>query len=247
VKMKSWTLAVSLTAALGGLAGAQPLGNPDDPPQPPVGGDPLNPQPQPVPDPNAQPQPNPDPQPTTTSAPTEPAEADTDGDRPEGIAIGIGGGWLIPGPIDMFTTYSVRLRLPTGIIIEPIARLQNNTTSPAVGDDSSSTTIELGALVQAPVVKRGKFDLTLIGGASFDTQTTPAPMDETNRVTHFNLDWGVGVHWWISPHFALSALATNPIVRFTRSSNSGSDETESQRDLGLVFDPQVALMIHIFN
>lgn len=75
--------------------------------------------------------------------------------------------------------------------------------------------------------------------------------DNNNRsITTFSLGYGLGIAYWISPHWNLSLAATNPLVTYVRTrQETGATTTTVNKTttLGLVFDPQVALMIHLYN
>jgi len=242
----TWTLALTLTTALGGVALAQP-----DPTTGGGTGDPMNPQP-----PVTTPPENTGTGTTTAPAPEAPPPmADPSGYRPDdAIVFGIGAGYVVPGPLDMLTTYSVRVRFMSGIILEPRVILGNNSQSTDDGNGNStsvsSTTLAAGVALHAPLIKRGKFDFEILGLGGFRTVSSPlqgGADGDTQRATDLTLGYGIGVAWWISPHFQLSTAATNTLVSFTRNSNSVNDATTSSKDLGLVFDPQVTVMLHIYN
>lgn len=77
------------------------------------------------------------------------------------------------------------------------------------------------------------------------------PPDNNNRsITTFSLGYGLGIAYWISPHWNLSLAATNPLVTYVRTRQETGATTATVNKtttLGLVFDPQVALMIHLYN
>ncbi len=231
MKRSAWTLAVSVVTALGGVATAQPNG--DQPPVP-VDTPPPNPNPPPVVT-------NPNPPPSSNPAPADDASL-----RPAEIAIGIGVGYTFPTPLDMMNTFSARLRLISGITLEPRVVVENLNDAA----DHSTQRFKAALGVRVPLVKHGKFDLELIGEAEFDSVKTPnaaTPDMDSDRVTSLGLGWGVGIGWWLSPHFEISASATNPLVQFVRNSTTTSDVTSSTTDIGLIFDPRVSLMIHIYH
>lgn len=237
MKMTTWTLALSMATALGGVAVAQP----DMQPQPPVGGGDMQPQP-------PQPQPPP-PQPVanTNPAPTTP-EPEAGGDRPDAIVFGIGAGFVLPGPLDTLTAYSVRVRLLTGITIEPGVVLSNSSPRTASTDDAVSTTTLAGKIgVRVPLITRGKFDFEILGDAAVSSVREPMGTDADTRTTDLALNWGIGVAWWITPHFQLTVNAGNPLVRFRRESNTTDDTTFSTKFLGVVFDPGGSVMLHVYN
>lgn len=224
-----WTLAVSVATTLifGGVALAQPTDG-DNPLPPPTA-------PPPAPPPVAAP----------PTAPATPA-ADDGGTRPTGYSIGIGAGVLFPSQLDTFNTYSVRVRLGSGLTIEPAVVVENSSDAAS----HSTQVFTLGANVRYPLVARGKFDFEVLGGAAFSTVKTPnmaTPDTDSDRVTNIALQWGIAVAWWISPHFEVSVTATNPLLAYQSNSSTvtGSMDT-STTDVGLIFNPRVGAMLHVY-
>ena len=245
MKRSTWTLAVSLMTVAGGVAAAQPNGG-----EPPVPTDnPLPPPTNPNPNPNPPPNPNPNP-PPLVGAPIASAET---GERPTELAVGIGVGYTFPTPLDMVNTVSARLRLPSGITLEPRVIVENSSASASTmgisAPDRSAQRFRAAMVLRVPLVKHGKFDFELLGEVDLDSIKTPnmtTPDTDSDRVTALALGWGIAVGWWLSPHFEISTSATNPLVQFTRSTTTANDTTSSTTDLGLIFDPRVSVMIHVY-
>ena len=235
MKRSTWTLAVSvLVAASSGVAAAQPTGG-----EPGGGETPPPPVTTPTPPPPATGGPPP-------TAPTMTPVAEAEGDRPTGLSIGLGAGYTFPTMLDMINTFGARVRLGTGLTIEPVVIVEN------ISDAASHTTqiFSAGANVRYPVITHGKFDFELIGGAGFATVKTPnagTPDTDSDRSTSIALQWGLAVAWWISPHFEVSVTGTNPLLSYTSNSSTVANSmSTSTSDIGLIFNPKIGAMLHIY-
>lgn len=224
------SLAVSLTA---GLAAAQP-----PPDQPAPGGPPPPPMAEPVPPPPA-------------AAAMRPEPADTD--RPTDLSIAIGIGYSFPTSLQTPNITSVRLRLPSGLTFEPVLVLatSSNDVDTVMTVTNKQSELTLGSLVHVPLRAHRNVDLELLGNALISSSTVDPNGDDNNRtITTFSLGYGLGVAYWISPHWNLSLAATNPLVSYVRNRQETGATTSTVNKtttFGLVFDPQVALMIHLYN
>ena len=249
--MRSLSLVLALTA-VGGVASAQP-GPPPQPPPPPMDTttttttttDPGSPDPQG--------QPVAQQQSTPVQTGQEPAGDDS---RPAGLAIGLGIGFASPMALDMPNISTLRLRLASGLTFEPAIRISNTSSSmqPATGSDSTDKISSFGVavLLRLPLVSHGKFDLEGLGSLGFST-TKSNPDGDYNATTNnnFDLGYGVAVSNWLSPHWNLSFSITNPLVDYRQTkvqpgvpnmTNKSSDTT-----LGIIFTPEVFMMIHMYN
>lgn len=234
--MKPTLFVIAGSLLISSLAVAQPeepVGDPDgetpvvadDPPPPP-------PPPRPV---IVREQPAPPPGPT----------------RPPGFSIGIGFGYRLPTEVDLPNVTSVRVRLASGLTFEPFLALVNDTLSADNGvsemEDVSSE-VGFGALMRYPLRTRGRVDFDLVGGAAL-ALTTDNPDGDRNtvRTTVFGLDYGLGLDYWVNSHWNLSMTATNPLVSLISQSGEtvGADVDQTRRQLGLIFDPRVAVMLHL--
>jgi len=220
------SLAVSLTA---GLAAAQP------PPGQPAPGGPPPPMAEPAPPPPA----------------AAPGPADTD--RPTDLSIAIGIGYSFPTSLQTPNTTSVRLRLPSGLTFEPVLVLatSSNDVDAVTTVTNKQSELTLGSLVHVPLRAHRKVDLELLGNAQVSSSTTDPTGDNNNRtLTTFSLGYGLGVAYWISSHWNLSLAATNPLLSYLRNRQETGPTTNTvtkTTTFGLVFNPQVALMIHLYN
>ncbi len=238
MKRTTWATALISITALGGIAAAQP-----------------EPEPMPVPPPDQvppQPPRPPDPPPQNTD-PSTPA-ADTTG-RPEGTAVGIGLGYVLPTSVQTPNTTSVRLRLSSGLTLEPQVTLGNTRVKREAGttnEKDSSTELTLSTAVRLPIVRHGKVELEILASVGLTTQSdNPDGADNTTKTTAIGLGWGIGITYWYSRHWCLSFSAGNPLVTFTqvaREQPAPLMETKtSTTAFGAIFDPTVAIMIHLFN
>jgi hypothetical protein len=224
------SLAVSLTA---GLAAAQP-----SPGQPAPGGPPPPPMAEPAPPPHA-------------AAPMKPEPTDTD--RPTDLSIAIGIGYSFPTSLQTPNITSVRLRLPSGLTFEPVLVLatSSNDVDNVTTVTNKQSELTLGSLVHVPLRAHRKVDLELLGNAQVSSSTVDPTGDNNNRtMTTFSLGYGLGVAYWISSHWNLSLDATNPLLSYVRTrQETGATTTTVNKTttFGLVFDPQVALMLHLYN
>jgi hypothetical protein len=187
--------------------------------------------------------------PTVVATPPPPppmvAPAESATGRPEGLSVGIGAGYAFPTMLDMINNYSVRIRLPTGLTLEPRVIVQNISTNDGMMSQSSQV-FTVGTTVRIPVVTRGKFDFEILGDATINSVSTPIPPSDSSRLTTVNLNWGLAVAWWVTPHFEVSAEGRNPLVSYTRNSASNSDTVTSDTTIGLVYAPQVGAMLHVY-
>jgi hypothetical protein len=247
--MRCKTLVLVLTAGLGSVALAQP--GPPPPEDTPYGTTPTyEPDPTPPPQPDPPPQPAPQPLP-----PPQPIEPDTGADgRPEGVAIGLGFGYAFPTSVQTPNVTSLRLRLAGGLTFEPAFQASNTTTDrEAFGMEMSdkSTAVALLTLIRIPVVSRGKFDLEALGFGAFST-VKDNPHGDYNTITTnaFAVGWGVAVGYWFSPHWQVTTSIGNPLVTWSsRKTQIGQSmyDTASSTTLGLIFDPDVTLMLHMYH
>ncbi|MFT3696549.1 MAG: outer membrane beta-barrel protein [Kofleriaceae bacterium] len=242
-------LSVIALLALGGVVSAQPVepgpGTTDVQPVQPPPPQPVQPPPQPV---VVQPPP-----------PMHHHEmADPDDHRPTDLAFAIGIGYARPpgGGIDLQTPNiaSARLRLLNGVTFEPTVVIANtsNTTSAGTTDvNESITELDLGTLVRFPVIRHGRVDFEVLGSIGIDVVKDDPDGDyNTKTTTTFGLGWGIGIGYWLSPHWQLSASATNPLFTYASTKQDTGPDT-STKDSGstfaVQFNPTTTIMIHLYN
>jgi hypothetical protein len=209
---------------------------------------------QPTPPPVAEPPPPPPPEPTPepTVAAAVVAAPDLDGPRPYGTTVGLGFGYFMPAAWDAPNVVSARLRLASGLTIEPRAELSTSSTSmdTGIGETSNSfSTLAVGANVRLPLASRGRGDFMLVGGAAAAlSKNNPEGADNSVTTTSLALTWGVGIDYWLSRSFSISMTATNPVIAHTSTSfeAAGDDPSNSTTGLGVVFDPALDVMLHLY-
>ena len=244
------TKTLVLACLLCGTAVAQP-GEPPVPPE----------QPPPPPTPPMPPRPPQPPQPpvggsATTVATEDPAPPPSVMERrPEGFSVGIGVGYRFPTSLQTPNTSSVRLRLASGLTIEPSVVFA--TTSHTVDTGSpmggSSTEFGAGATFRFPLVQRGRTDLELLAGVDLDNLSTDPDDSMPNDVrstTTVRLLYGLSVGAWITPHLQASLSASNGLLTYTKlKQEMGVDAVTITSDttIGLIFDPTVTFMLHLYN
>jgi hypothetical protein len=247
-------LALVLTFGFAPLAAAQPTPVPPTPPgPPPTAGTDEAPPPAPTPPPPAPTPPPPAPM------PPPPRHVERSADlRPDALTFAIGAGYALSAVTNLETpnAISTRLRLASGLTFEPELIVQNrsDTTTPPAGGMSTTdttTTLTIGTLVRFPLIKRGRADFEIIGDTALAV-VKDNPDGDNNDVTNttFSIGWGIGIGYWLSTHWQLSFTATNPLIAFTSTDTevgAGMDQKTSSTQVGVVYDPAVTLMIHLYN
>jgi len=220
------------------LALAQPAGGGDEPPPPPPPPNPVVTQPPPPPPPQPQPV----------------AKEGTEEHHPDKLAIAIGLGYLLPTSLETPNVTSVRLRLPSGLTFEPrVAFANESQTSGMTGAETTTSTTELGlgALIRYPVIKSGRVDLEAVGSVDVDnTKVDPDGADNNTTTTTIGVSWGLAINYWITKHWDLSLTAENPLFSYSKQTQEqagGMETTTSTTNVGLIFEPVVFLMVHLYN
>lgn len=225
--MKTWAAALTLTTA--GVAAAQPGSPPPAPREPPAA-------------------PAADPAPPVTA--TRRDEPRADSGRPTELAFGIGLGYALPTSLQTPNTTSVRVRLASGLTFEPQLAVATSTDDTAT-TSTQQTELTLGSLVRYPLRIHSKVDLEAVGNASVSNRVFDPSGDSNNRtITTLGLGYGVAIGYWFTAHWNLSLTASNPLLAFSRTrqeTGAGVEMTTKTTTIGLVFDPQVALMIHLYD
>jgi hypothetical protein len=245
------TTVVAALGWLGGIAAAQPT-------EPGPGTTDVSPTPPPQPEPPPVAPTPPPPQPPPREIVMEPAHGDAF--HPTDVAFAIGIGYARPagGSFDLQkpNVASVRLRLLSGITFEPIVAIANTSKdmSAATADQTESITeLDLGTLVRFPVIRHGRYDFEVLGSLGFDVvKDNPTGDYNTITATTFDLGWGVGIGYWFSPHWQLSASATNPLLTYSSiKTENGPNDADSTKNstttFAVEFDPEVLVMLHIYN
>jgi hypothetical protein len=176
--------------------------------------------------------------------------------RPEAFSIAIGIGYDIPADLQAPNVSSVRFRLPSGLTFEPrieFARSASTTDTGIPPDPETETTItstELGVLVRHPLMSNGKVDFEIAGGASLARNVVnPDMADNDTTTTSFGIFYGIAVGYWFTPQVYLTLTGLNPILSTSsRAEEMGPTITveTSNTGVGLVFDPNVFAMLHLY-
>jgi hypothetical protein len=251
--MRCRSLVLALTVGLGGLASAQP-GPPPQPPPPPVDTTttttttttdtvPVDTTVQPVQ--TAQPVQ----QPVVVNAPAE-----STGPRPDGMALGLGVGYQLPTSLQTPNITSFRLRLAGGLTLEPAFAVANESeTAEAAGMEATNktTVFSVFAMARLPLISRGRADFEGLARVGFANEKDN-PEGDFNSVTsnRFGVGWGLAVGYWFSPHWQLTFNVTNDLIDFTSTKTQagpGMTTKSSTTEIGLIFSPQVFMMLHLYN
>jgi hypothetical protein len=170
--------------------------------------------------------------------------------RPTGLAVGIGVGYAFPTSLQTPNVTSVRLRLASGLTIEPTVVFAATSIRMPVGSNTQGE-LTLGSQVRYPLRARGAIDLEAVGSVAISNHTVDPDGDDNNRTTTtFDLGYGVALACWLTAHWNLSLTATSALVAVNRTrQEAGVGNTMTSRAVtgGLVFDPQVAVMIHLYD
>ena len=177
----------------------------------------------------------------------------TNNGRPSEFSIGIGIGYLFPTSLETPNITSVRFRLPAGLTFEPQVILANTTQTVDTGMpvDNKTTEVGLGTVIRYPLIGRGRVDLELLGAFNINNvkQNPPGDDDETSTTTT-SLTYGLAVTSWITRHWQISLTAANPVLSFTKVRQEMGVMNvlvQSQTTFGAIFDPTVALMVHLYH
>jgi hypothetical protein len=203
---------------------------------------------------SAQPAPSPPPPATGPTGPTAPeAPATTDTARPTELAFGIGLGYLLPTSLQTPNITSVRVRLASGLTFEPqlvIANISDRVDTGATMTNKQ-TELAIATVARYPLRVHRKVDLELLGNAGISTRLiNPAGDNNDRTITTLDVGYGVGLGYWFTPHWNLSLSASNPLLTYARTRQEMTADNvtvTSSTTIGLVFAPEVTLMIHLFD
>jgi len=241
--MRTWIGALALYVSLATrFASAQPAPATPPPPAPAPGAAPTSPEATPAQSTT---------QPAGTPAPgTGPA---SDAARPSELAFGIGFGYVLPASLQTPNITSVRIRLPSGLTFEPQLVFANTSDKIDTGASMSSkqTEIAIASVVHYPLRVHRKVDLELIGSAGLSTRLIHPAGDNNDRtITTVGIGYAVGIAYWLTPHWNLSLSAANPLLTYSRTRQEMTADAvtvNSSTTIGLVFSPEVTLMLHLFD
>lgn len=245
--MRYWTTALATLAAAGGTALAQVPPPSEPPPNEPL----IGPEPAPAdPVPAAEPPPPP---PAMAPAPPPPTASAADAYRPSALSVAIGLGYQLPTSLQTPNLTSVRVRLASGLTFEPRLVLASSSQEVDTGAsvENKASELGIGALARFPLVRNGRVDLEVLGGLDVNRQATkPDAPDMDLTVRTFAASYGVAVGAWLTPHWQVSLSALNPLVTNTRRDQEQGPLTSTvttTTTIGLIFDPTVVLMVHLYH
>lgn len=192
--------------------------------------------------------------PAATAGRAPMAEPALDSGRPTELALAIGVGYTFPTSLQTPNTTSVRVRLRSGVTFEPQLALASSTSDVQNGTATTTTKqseLTVASLVRYPLQVRNRVDFEAIGTAAISRQTNDPDGNDNNRTTTIaNVGYGVGLAYWVTRHWNVSLTATNPLIAYTRSRQEmaiNTANTNTTTTFGLVFDPTVALMLHLYD
>ena len=176
------------------------------------------------------------------------------GDRPEELAFAIGLGYVFPTSLETPNITSVRVRLPSGITLEPrliFANANHDTDDGVTKVTDTTTEVGLGALVRIPAIRHGRTDFEILAAADIDNLKDNPDGDNNNTTTTtLSVSWGLAINYWIGRHWAFSLSATNPLVTYTKKKQemgAGAVTATTDTSFGIIFDPVVFAMFHLYN
>lgn len=142
--------------------------------------------------------------------------------------------------------------MASGLTIEPAFELSKGTTKNELGMVETTdelTTISLAALARYPIKSSKKLDLIAAGGVALaNINNNPDGTDNATVTTSFALTYGLGVEYWYNAHWNVSAQVLNPIITYTKVKQDGvgGDAVSTGTNFGLVWEPNVIFMLHLF-
>ncbi len=252
--MTAMTTIRTLIAAACVLAGGTALAQPGSGTEPSVE-TPSPPPPQPPPSQPPSPPPPPEPLHVRALRPAVVEVAEPAPDRPTEFSIGVGVGYRFPTSLQTPNVSSVRFRLPSGFTFEPTLVFATSSHAVDSGTAATQTATELGigALLRFPLVRHRRTELQLLAAVDLDNLSqdpNDQNTDDVTSITTTTLRYGVAVGAWITPHLEASLSATSGLVGYTKNRQEqgiGSVLITSDTTIGLIFNPTVTLMIHLYN
>ncbi len=204
---------------------------------------------------------------TALAQETVPAADGSAAYRPAPLGVGLGFGYVFErddiatpareSAIDIWkpTDVSARIILTPQLMLEPRVRMEfAKTTNEAAGVsvDSSVNTFAVGGRARYALASRGNLDLSALAGLelAYQSRDPGGPMPATSTTTVFDLEWGFGIDWYFTSNWSLSLDAVNPFFTYagTSTDNPGMapDTSSSTTLFGIIFDPRLFVMTHLY-
>ena len=190
-------------------------------------------------------------------APSAPA-----GGRPEGLTFGLGAGFAMPQGNFAPNVVSARLRLGSGLTLEPIIigsfdqqTDENDIGGVVVITETNATELTLAVGVRYPVASRGPVDFVVLGVPAINfNKVTIDPDGDNNNITTSSrailVDWGIGLEWFIRPKFSTSFNALNPLLVVNAvevNDEAGAVILNNNEILvGAIFAPVIQVLFHLY-
>ena len=160
---------------------------------------------------------------------------------------------MIPADLATPNRVSARFRMSSGLTFEPtlVLAVESDKSDDGIDSFTSSTSdLELGVLVRYPLRSRGRVDLSLIGSAGIAIVSTDPDGDDNDRTTSgVTVGWGLALDYWLTSHWDISLTAGNPVfttISETRELGAGMTTEQSSTTFGAIFDPTLAVMLHLY-
>ncbi|MBK9073080.1 MAG: outer membrane beta-barrel protein [Myxococcales bacterium] len=179
--------------------------------------------------------------------------------RPAGFSIGIGVGWALAPmgntqtDLTVLNTTSVRARFASGVQFEAMLRAAADSDKIDDGNDKSTdrqSEFALGAQLLVPVMRRPKTDLHAVGLAQLHTnKVNPDGDGNSTTMSGIGLGYGVEVQYWARKHVSLSMQASNLLLatdKTTTEQGNGLEIKVTESTYGIIWDPAVRLMFHLY-
>lgn len=188
------------------------------------------------------------PQPTRTRSAAPVAAPATA--RPEGMSIGLGLSYAL-GAAELHRPdgASARFRMDGGLTLEPFVRLETRSQSVMDGDvKNGQNEFAVGSNLRLPLAGRGKVDFIAQIGAGLNYIGDDPDGDDNNSGNfRFAIDYGLGVEYWVNHNWCISFTARNPFLSYeSRTQEVSSDVTETDTEIGIIWDPGIDAALHLF-
>jgi hypothetical protein len=114
---------------------------------------------------------------------------------------------------------------------------------------TATTDLQLATTARFPLATLRNLDFVGLGGFTVGyTRVNPDGDDNDNSLSTISLDWGLGIDYWFSSNIGFSGTALNPFASRVSSTQQmpGDDQTTTTTSFGLIFEPNVVFMVHLY-